>query len=72
MGFHRASWRGRPKVAVAEPGNRRSNTSPVVQACVPAPLFERVADEAARRGVPLSQLVREALAMRFPEGETTR
>lgn len=67
MTLHRSSWRDRPTGGTARPENRRRSTSPSVQACVPAGMFDRIADEAVARQVPVSAIVREALALRFPE-----
>ena len=68
MTLHTASWRERPTGGIDRPVNRQRTVSPSVQACVPADLFNRLADEAVARRVPVSELVREALRIKYPEG----
>lgn len=67
MSFATISRRPRAIGGLARPDNRSENMSPRINCCLPVDLFERLADDAAALGVPVSQLIREALRLKYPE-----
>lgn len=70
MTLDSTSRRPRPAGGLARPDNRSHNKSPAITCCLPPDIFERMADEAAARGVPMARLVREALRIKYPEGDS--
>lgn len=59
------SWRGRPTGSFARPSNKSADKSPRIIVALPTPLFALVADEAERRGVSASRVLREICAGHF-------
>lgn len=69
MTFWSTSRRPRAVGGLTRPGNVANNKSPALTLCLPPDLFERLAEEASARGVPMARVVREALALKYPTSE---
>lgn len=65
MSFHEISLRPRARGGLASNPSKRKAKSPVVTVSLDQQTFDRIASEAEERLVPVSQVIRECVALRF-------
>lgn len=69
MSFHEISLRPRARGGLAGNPSKRKAKSPVVTVSLDQQTFDRIASEAEGRLVPVSQVIRECVALRFRTGD---